>query len=123
MEGKAVSLLARTRDGQRVGLAEVAIFGRSADAGDRSTLVYSRQAVTDAGGRLEVSLPIGAYDILVLNPREGQWARLEGLAVGLDGPAPSRELTLEGSSAPGERAGWKAELLDRAELALYLWAK
>ncbi len=86
-------------------------------------MVFVREAVTDHAGGADFRLPYGVYDLLVSNPRQGQYARVERLVSARSAPPEmSREVVVRGTSTDAQRAAWRAELLQRAEHWQRLWA-
>lgn len=122
LRGTSVWFDARTEDGRSIAFAEIVVFGYRAATATEPTLVYLRGAVADRGGAAEFLLPEGEYEVLAMNPREGEWTRLESLVVDASQTQMNQGLALVGSSTASQRADWAVELRARAERALYVWA-
>ena len=123
MRGSSLSLEARTEKGLAVGFAEFVVVGSRRAEGSQPALVFSRQAVADRSGVAEFTLPPGHYEILAMNPREGEWGRVRDLEISIDSPAIMRyDITVTGKSTAAQRDAWRAGLLDRAEVLLFVWA-
>jgi hypothetical protein len=112
-----------TEDGQNVGFAEVVVLGRRPAQGDRPALVYLKGETADRQGLADFELPVGAYEVLVMNPREGQWGRQKGLEITPVAPAQlTHEIVVKGTSTEAQREDLRAGLYDRADWLLYVWA-
>ena len=85
-------------------------------------LVFVREQVTDADGIAEFKVPVGIYEVLSINPREGQTGRVSRMIVdkNQDGAQPLR-VELRGTTTAYERARMRSDLLNRAETYLYVW--
>ena len=116
MQGTLLHLEARTADGQPVGKAQVVAVGRKLPVGGEPMTVFAREAVSDAGGVTDLRLPYGIYEILVMNPREGQYGRLEQFVIARGAPPEvTHVVTLRDTSTPEQRAQWRRLLLERAD--------
>ena len=84
--------------------------------------MFVREQVTDADGIAEFKVPFGVYEVLAINPREGQTGRVSRMIVdkNQDGAQPLR-VELRGASTAYERARMRSDLLNRAETYLYVW--
>jgi hypothetical protein len=104
--------------------AQITVVGRRFEQGERPALVYVRQETADGDGVAEFRVPFGVYEVLVVNPREGQTGRVERMVVNTTqvGAQPL-EVVLRGSATAVEQAGLRANLLDRAETYLYVWTQ
>jgi hypothetical protein len=69
-------------------------------------------------------VPFGVYEVLVMNPREGQTGRVSRMVINENqqGIHPL-EVVLRGTSTPAEQKTLRAELLNRAETYLYVWTR
>jgi hypothetical protein len=111
-----------TEGGLGVGFAEVVIFGRRPAHGDRSAMVFYRGETADRQGLAEFYVPVGAYDILAMNPREGEWARQSGIQVTpVAPPRLTHDIVVTGTSTAAEREEWSKWMYRRAEWLLYSW--
>lgn len=120
--GTQLAVSVRTADGRAIAFAEVLVGGRRAATAREPALVYLRQAATDRDGIAEFTLPYGSYRILAMNPREGEWRRVDDLVVGPGAPRLlTKDLLLSGVSTPAERKAWTAEFYAQAESAIFLW--
>lgn len=122
LAGTLLWLSVRTADGRAVPFAEIVVSGRREASPDQPALVYLRKVVADRDGSAEFALPSGRYRILAMNPREGEWARLEDFEVGADSPATLvKDIAVGGTSTKAERIAWTASLFGEAESAIFLW--
>jgi hypothetical protein len=122
LPGTVLSVSVRLADGRAVGYAEVVVGGRRRAAGGEPALVYLREAVTDRDGVAEFTLPHGSYRILAMNPREGEWQRVEEFVVAEGTPRlVAKELVVGGTSSAGQRKAWTGEFYAQAEDAIFLW--
>lgn len=124
MEGVILRVLPRLNGGSPVPRAQITVVGRRFEQGNRPALVYVRQETADGDGVAEFRVPFGVYEVLAVNPREGQNGRIEKMVVDTNqnGPQPL-EVILRGASTPAERARMRADLLNRAETYLYVWTQ
>jgi len=124
MEGCVLRVLPVLNSGTPVPRAQITVVGRRFEQGDRPALVYVRQETSDADGVAEFKVPFGVYEVLAINPREGQNGRVERMIVNTSqsGPQPLR-IVLRGLASPREQASLRAGLLDRAETYLYVWTQ
>jgi len=124
MEGITLRVLPVLNGGVRVPRAQVTVVGRRFEQGERPALVYVRQETADQDGVVEFRVPFGVYEVLVMNPREGQTGRISRLVVHEDqkGIHPL-EVVLRGQSTQAEQRTLRAELLNRAETYLYVWTQ
>ena len=122
MEGCLLRVQPVLNDGKPVARAQVTIVGRRFEQGARPALVFVREQVTDADGIAEFKVPFGIYEVLAMNPREGQTGRVSRMVVdkNQDGAQPLR-VELRGTTTASERARMRADLLNRAETYLYVW--
>jgi hypothetical protein len=124
MEGVILRVLPVLNGGIRVPRAQITVVGRRFEQGDRPALVYVRQETADADGVAEFRVPFGVYEVLVVNPREGQTGRVERMIVNsTQSGAQPLEVVLRGSASAAEQARMRANLLDRAETYLYVWSQ
>lgn len=122
MDGTVLQVQGRTPGGLPVPRAEVVIVGRKYGPGEHTLTVFTRQANADHGGMAEVRLPYGVYEVLVMNPREGTWGRVEQLVIAPGAPARvPQEVVLRGSSTPAQRVAWRDDLLARGDSFLRTW--
>ena len=124
MEGVTLRVLPQLNGGVPVPRAQVTVVGRRFEQGDRPALVYVRQETADADGVVEFKVPFGVYEVLVINPREGQTGRVSRMVVNKDqtGIQPL-QVTLTGASSSVEQQRLRADLLNRAETYLYVWSQ
>ena len=124
MEGVTLKVLPVLNGGIPVRGAQVTVVGRRFEQGDRPALVYVRQETADQDGAVEFRVPFGVYEVLVVNPREGETGRVSRLIINENqrGVHPL-EVVLRGTSTPLEQRQMRAELLDRAETYLYVWSQ
>ena len=124
MEGVTLRVQPVLNGGIPVPRAQVTVVGRRFEQGDRPALVYVRQETADQDGVVEFRVPFGVYEVLVMNPREGQTGRVSRLIVHEDqkGVQPL-EVVLRGQSTQAEQRTLRAELLNRAETYLYVWTQ
>ncbi len=124
MEGCLLRVLPVLNDGTPVPRAKVTMVGRRFEQGARPALVFVREQVADADGVAEFKVPFGVYEVLAMNPREGQTGRVQRMVVDTDqaGAQPLR-IELRGTATVAERASMRADLLDRAETYLYVWTQ
>jgi len=122
MEGCLLRIQPVLNDGTLVPRAQVTIVGRRFEQGARAALVFVREQVTDADGIAEFKVPFGIYEVLSINPREGQTGRVSRMIVdkNQDGAQPLR-VEVRGATTAYERARMRADLLNRAETYLYVW--
>jgi len=122
MEGCLLRVQPVLNDGTLVPRAQVTIVGRRFEQGARPALVFVREQVTDADGIAEFKVPFGIYEVLSINPREGQTGRVSRMVVdkNQDGAQPLR-VELRGTTTAFERARMRSDLLNRAETYLYVW--
>jgi hypothetical protein len=123
MEGSPLRVQPVLPDGTPVRSAQVTVVGRRFEQGERPALVFVREDKTDAGGLAEFKVPFGNYEVLVINPREGQ-SGSERMIVDVNQPdrAPLK-VVLRGARSPAEQVELKNELLGRAETSLYIWGQ
>jgi hypothetical protein len=124
MEGVILRVLPKLNGGTPVPRAQITVVGRRFEQGDRPALVYVRQETADADGVAEFRVPFGVYEVLVINPREGQSGRIEKMVVNTTqvGSQPL-EVILRGAATPSQQLAMRASLLDRAETYLYVWSQ
>ncbi|MGH7724821.1 MAG: hypothetical protein ACREOU_05275 [Candidatus Eiseniibacteriota bacterium] len=124
MDGCVLRVLAVTNERKPVGFARITVVGRRFEQGARPALVYVREERADGGGVAEFKVPFGVYEVLAINPREGQVGRVQRMIVDTNqsGTQPL-EVVLRGQATPSERASMHAELLNRAETYLYVWTQ
>jgi hypothetical protein len=116
MAGAVMRIEARMPDGTPVRRAQVVVVGRQLGPPGEPCTVFAHEAVTDAAGGADLRLPQGTYEILVMNPRQGEYGRQEGFVLAPGAPAEvSHEVVLRGTSSTDERQRWRRELLERAE--------
>jgi hypothetical protein len=86
--------------------------------------VFVREETTDPDGVAEFKVPFGVYDVLVMNPREGQTGS-RNMVVDLDqtGTIAPLRIDLAGRTTAEERAELKRGLLERARKSLVVWAR
>jgi hypothetical protein len=124
LRGTLLYVQARMPSGAAVQKAQVVVVGRKLAEGAEPTMVYMREAVTDGGGLAGFRLPYGTYEILVMNPRQGEHGRAEQFVVAHGAPAEVvHEVVLRGTSTEGERTRWRQDLLARAEQFQRLWGE
>ncbi len=124
MPGCTLRVLPVLNDGTPVPHATLTVVGRRFEQGDRPALVYVRDEQADADGIAEFRVPFGVYEILVVNPREGQTGRVSRMVVDTDqAGAQALRVELRDPVSAAERARMRAELLDRAETYLYVWTQ
>lgn len=123
MEGAQLRILPVLADGTPVPRAQVTIVGRRFEQGDRPALVFVREQRTDGDGVAEFRAPFGVYEVLAINPREGQTGS-ERIVVDVS-PETTQPLrvVLRGKASAAEQAGLRRSLLERAETSLYAWAQ
>jgi hypothetical protein len=123
LSGTVLHVEARTAAGQTVGKAVVVAVGRRLPVGTEPMMVFAREVVADAGGVADLRLPYGTYEILVMNPREGQHGRLEQFVIARGAPAEvTHTVTVRDSSTPAERDRWRQRLFERADRFQRWWA-
>lgn len=124
MPGVTLRVLPQLNGGIPVPRAQVTVVGRRFEQGDRPALVYVRQETADADGVVEFKVPFGVYEVLVMNPREGQTGRVSRMVVNKDqtGIQPL-QVTLTGAAPPAEQRRMRSDLLNRAETYLYVWTQ
>jgi len=124
MEGVTLKVLPVLNGGVPVPRAQVTVVGRRFEQGNRPALVYVRQETADQDGAVEFRVPFGVFEVLVMNPREGQTGRVSRLVINENqqGVHPL-EVVLRGASTPAEQRTLRAELLNRAETYLYVWTQ
>jgi hypothetical protein len=124
MEGVTLKVLPVLNGGVPVPRAQVTVVGRRFEQGDRPALVYVRQETADQDGAVEFRVPFGVYEVLVMNPREGQTGRVSRLVINENqqGVHPL-EVVLRGASTQAEQRTLRSELLNRAETYLYVWGQ
>ena len=124
MEGVTLRVQPVLNGGVRVPRAQIMVVGRRFEQGDRPALVYVRQETADQDGVVEFRVPFGVYEVLVMNPREGQTGRVSRFVVheNQTGVHPL-EVVLRGQSTPDEQRKMRADLLNRAETYLYVWSQ
>ena len=123
MEGSPLRIVATLADGRPVSKAKVLVVGRRFEQGTRPALVFVREDVTNGEGVAEFKAPLGNYEVLVINPREGQ-AGSERMVVDVDQAerAPLR-IELRGAHTPARQVALQNDLLERAETSLYVWSQ
>jgi hypothetical protein len=104
MQGSLLRVLPVLNDGTPVPRALITAVGRRFEQGDRPALVFVREQTADAEGVAEFKVPFGVYEVLAINPREGQSGRVQRMIVNVDqeGAQPLR-IELRGTSTPTER--------------------
>jgi len=124
MEGVTLRVLPQLNGNVAVPRAQVTVVGRRFEQGARPALVYVRQETSDADGAVEFKVPFGVYEVLVINPREGQVGRVSKMVVNKDqtGIQPL-QVVLTGKASPVEQRQMRADLLNRAETYLYVWTQ
>ena len=124
MEGVTLKVLPVLNGGIPVPRAQVTVVGRRFEQGDRPALVYVRQETADQDGAVEFRVPFGVYEVLVINPREGQVGRMSRFVISENqqGVHPL-EVVLRGTSDAAEQRKMRSELLNRAETYLYVWSQ
>jgi protocatechuate 3,4-dioxygenase beta subunit len=123
LSGTSVWFDARTEDGRPIAFAEIVVFGVREATDAQPHLVYLRGAVADRVGAAEFLLPYGTYEVLAINPREGEWTRTQGLVIDAStGARRDQQLVLASTSTASQRADWVHSLRLRAEESLYLWS-
>jgi hypothetical protein len=123
ISGSLVHVEARTAAGQPVGKAVVVAVGRKLPVGTEPMVVFAREVVADAGGVADLRLPYGTYEILVMNPREGQHGRREQFVVARGAPTEvTHTITVFDTSTAAEREQWRLRLLERADRFQRWWA-
>ncbi len=124
MDGCMLRVLPVTNDGEPVGYARITVVGRRFEQGDRPALVYVREERADRGGVAEFKVPFGVYEVLAINPREGQVGQVSRMIVDTNqgGPQPL-QIVLRGLTTARERTSIHADLLNRAETYLYVWTQ
>jgi len=122
MEGSPLRVLSVLADGTPVARAQIVVVGRRFEQGARPALVFVREETSDAEGVAEFKVPFGNYDVLVMNPREGQTGSTR-MEVNIDqtGRLQPLRIELRGKSTAAERAAMKRALLVRAETSLVVW--
>jgi hypothetical protein len=123
MEGAPLRIRTELADGTPVPLARVTVVGRRFGQGDRPALVFVREATSDREGIAEFKAPFGNYEVMAMNPREGQVGS-ERIVVdlALDATRPLR-IRLTGKHSAEAREAMRIALLTRAETALYVWGQ
>jgi hypothetical protein len=123
MQATQVWIQVKTETGDGVGFAEVMVVGRRPGHGERPGMVFLRHETADRQGLVEFFLPVGAYEFLAMNPREGEWGRQKGIEIT---PTVPRRLThdivVKGTSTAAQREDWRTGLYGRADWYLYVWA-
>jgi hypothetical protein len=124
MEGVTLRVLPQLNGNVPVPRAQVTVVGRRFEQGVRPALVYVRQETADADGVVEFKVPFGVYEVLVVNPREGQTGRVSRMVVNQDqkGIQPLA-VTLTGKATLNEQRQMRLDLLNRAETYLYVWSQ
>ena len=124
MEGVTLRVLPQLNGNVPVPRAQVTVVGRRFEQGGRPALVYVRQETSDADGAVEFKVPFGVYEVLVVNPREGQTGRVSRMVVNQDqkGIQPLA-VTLTGKATLNEQRQMRLDLLNRAETYLYVWSQ
>ncbi len=124
MEGSPLRVLPVLADGTPVPRAEILVVGRRFEQGPRPALVFVREEKTDADGVAEFKVPFGNYEVLVMNPREGQTGS-QRMVVDLDqtGHLAPLRVELVGAKSADERAALRREMLQRAERSLTVWTQ
>jgi hypothetical protein len=89
MEGCLLRVQPVLNDGTPVERAQVTIVGRRFEQGARPALVFVREQVTDADGIAEFKVPFGVYEVLSMNPREGQTGRVSRMTSTRTGRRPA----------------------------------
>jgi len=124
MEGCVLRVLPKLNDGTPVPRAQITVVGRRFEQGARPAVVFVKEALSDQIGEAEFKVPFGVYEVLVVNPREGQTGRVERMVVDTNQKtAQPLRVVLRGASTPAEQGRMRAELLDRAETYLYVWTQ
>lgn len=123
MEGALLRVRPVLADGTPVPQALVTIVGRRFEQGDRPALVFVREQRSDGDGIAEFRAPFGTYEVLAVNPRQGE-SGSEHIVVDVSPEAgqPLRIL-LRGKSSAAEQAALRRSLLERAETSLYAWGQ
>jgi hypothetical protein len=123
MEGSAVRVLPVLADGTPVPRAQVFVVGRRFEQGDRPALVFVREDMSNREGVAEFKAPFGNYEVLVINPREGQ-AGSERMIVDLNqAEQKPLRIVLRGTNSEAQREALKNDLFERAETSLYVWGQ
>jgi hypothetical protein len=122
MDGATVQMNVNTEAGRPVPFAQVVLVGRHAQSAGTPEEIFLREVATDRTGAVDIRLPAGYYELLVFNPREGEWARREQYLVPatVRGPVPMA-VVLRDSSSAAEREAWRAELVNRADQLMRVW--
>jgi hypothetical protein len=122
IEGSLVRFEPRTPDGRPVLKAKILVVGRKLAVGDEPTLVFAREAVADHAGGADFWMPYGTYEILVVNPREGPYGRVEQFVIAPGAPPKVvHEVILRGTSTAEDRAAWRTDMLERADRFERVW--
>ncbi len=124
MEGSPLRVLPVLTDGTPVARAKIVVVGRRHEQLPRAALVFVREETTDADGVAEFKVPFGDYEVLVMNPREGQTGTQQ-MVVTTDqtGRLQPLKVELTGTTSAEERAAMKRRLLERAEKSLIDWTQ
>lgn len=123
MEGSPLRVLPVLADGTPVPRAQILVVGRRFEQGDRPALVFVREDASDRDGVAELKVPFGNYEVLVINPREGQ-AGTERMVVDIDqGQRQPLRVVLRGSHSPAQQEAMKTRLLEHAETSLFVWGQ
>jgi hypothetical protein len=124
MEGSPLRVLPVLSDGTPVPRAQIIVVGRRFEQGPRPALVFVREEASDAVGVAEFKVPFGNYEVLVMNPRQGQTGS-QRMVVDIDqtGNIAPLRVELTGAKNADERAALKRSLLERAERSLTVWTQ
>ena len=124
MEGSPLRVLPVLADGTPVPRAQIVVVGRRFEQGPRPALVFVREEASDADGVAEFKVPFGNYEVLVMNPRQGQTGSAR-MVVDVDqtGRIQPLRVVLTGAKNADERAALKRSLLVRAEQSLLVWTQ
>jgi len=124
MEGSPLRVLPVLADGTPVPRAQIVVVGRRFEQDPRPALGFVREEASDADGVAEFKVPFGNYEVLVMNPRQGQTGSAR-MVVDVDqtGRIQPLRVVLTGAKSDDERAALKRSLLLRAEQSLLVWTQ
>ncbi len=124
MEGNVLRVTPVTNDGRPIPKARIIVVGRRFEQNQRPALVFVREEAADRDGVLELRVPWGVYEVLAVNPRDGQSGKVYPMVVDQDAKTMQQlKIELRGSFTPEELAAQRERLLDRAETMLYVWTQ